>query len=470
MQTALCNLIVYPCSERGNYGPCLTLLIITPKAAKLVVPMHRRAPNAVQLIHTVIKRINAAAHAISAQQAVLEEVCQATGWAYGESWIPGRTAEELVASTAVYCANERLRQWSQASREYSFQRGQGMIGQAWLTLEPLWWQDVSTHPDFLRGTEATEAGVHSAYAVPIVAGERFLGVLAFFLTEERTVDVELVEMVSTVVAHLGEVLLRRNLQLELEELRARVQQLDEVKDHFLQNLSHELRTPMNGIIGLSAVLKESIVNPDQREMIGLIERSADRLLRIFDRLLHLSALSLRRGRQSIEPEAAFEVDAVVESVVAAHRVTAAQKRLLLSFVSGAPSVYVSGNQRLFAQAVEYVLDNALRFTQRGSVVVHTESATTNGHEWILVSITDTGIGVPEHKQTLIFEDFRQASEGPRRAFDGVGLSLSLAKRIVEEMGGTIELESEEGRGSQFTFRLPIVNTVGSADPDYVRRR
>lgn len=220
------------------------------------------------------------------------------------------------------------------------------------------------------------------------------------------------------------------------------------KSEFLNNISHELRTPMNAVLGMTELVLDSELAPEQRENLELAKNSAELLLGIIDDVLDFSSLETGALTLQTAPMSLREsVDVTIQSLAAC----AAKKGLKLSSVV-APGMtdVVLGDPARLRQVLETLTENAIKFTQRGEVVLAVvESSKMTNETTIRFSVSDTGIGIPPDEQQLIFKAFTQVDGSATRRFGGTGLGLAIASDLVRMMGGRIWVESEVGRGSIF---------------------
>ena len=240
---------------------------------------------------------------------------------------------------------------------------------------------------------------------------------------------------------------RHHLQM-LEQLRQMAETASAAKTRFLATLSHEIRTPMTGVMGMAELLLSTQLSPTQHEYTRSMQRSGAMLLKLLNDALDLARIEA--GRLDLEPTP-FNVHDLLNEVMAIERGLAQIKGigLQLTIAKGFPA-WVLGDALRIKQVLLNLVNNALKFTERGSVTVYAQCA----DEGLLLSVTDTGPGIPEASQTRMFQRFEQA-DGPQRS-SGSGLGLAICRELVSLMNGSIEMESQVGGGSTFRVRLPLV--------------
>ncbi len=238
---------------------------------------------------------------------------------------------------------------------------------------------------------------------------------------------------------------------ELESAKVQAESADRLKSAFLATMSHELRTPLNSIIGFTGMLLMGLVGPlepEQEKQLNMVQDSARHLLELINDVLDISKIEAGELELIREP---FDMQESLRKSIEKIVPLAKKKGLEL-----APSINpqvgkMTGDRRRVEQILLNLLSNALKFTDQGSI--HVDCFVRDG--MVITSITDTGIGIrPEQKESL-FRPFRQLDSGTTRQHDGTGLGLSICKRLVEAMGGEIWIESEWGKGSTFSFSLPV---------------
>jgi PAS domain S-box-containing protein len=229
------------------------------------------------------------------------------------------------------------------------------------------------------------------------------------------------------------------------------------KEAFLANLSHEIRTPMNGVLGMARQLGKTRLDQDQRKWLRILESSGEHLLSVLNEVLDMTKISAARLELEQQP---FDLREVLEEVLSPLAVQAAEKGLTLHpalLLQAGPLPQVLGDAHRLKQVIINLVSNAIKFTlPQGSITVGGYVLSQTGtHLTASIRITDTGIGIAPDKLDFIFEDFVQASTDTARRFGGTGLGLGIARALVEQMGGTLTVNSQLGHGSTFQFSVTL---------------
>lgn len=292
---------------------------------------------------------------------------------------------------------------------------------------------------------------------PIIQRAVVVGILEVMIERPGHVfeepDIELVEALARQTGIAAE-----NVRL-IEELEQRALELAEanrLKSDFLANISHELRTPMNSIIGFSDMLLSGLYGdvPDkQRDRLDRIRRNGRSLLMLIDDLLDIS--KIEAGRLELSLETVSLVDELRAALEGAESQIAARGLQLRIVVPETPLPPVTADSLRLRQIINNLLSNAMKFTHEGGITVEVgqDSPETPSRVWC--AITDTGIGIALENQEMIFDEFRQVDGTTTREYGGTGLGLAITRKLVDLMGGEITVRSALGEGSTFTFWLPV---------------
>jgi len=242
---------------------------------------------------------------------------------------------------------------------------------------------------------------------------------------------------------------------ELESRNREVEQANQLKTEFLGNMSHELRSPLHTVIGFAELLAEETqgpLNEQQKRFLSHIRKDSLHLLDLINDLLDLS--KIEAGRLELRHEA-FAIDAVIEEVLSSVRPRATAKSLEIG--TDIPiTAAVFADRLRFKQILHNLLTNAIKFTPDGGRV-RIQAARCGG--FTEISVSDTGIGIPEDQQQAVFDKFHQVRAGIEGGHEGTGLGLAITKRLVEQHRGSISLKSEPGKGACFTFTIPIEHSL-----------
>jgi signal transduction histidine kinase len=357
--------------------------------------------------------------------------------------------EEVFVPRANYGVDEAF---VEALRESAHGVGDDtVIGRSVIKRAPEQIPDLEYVPDYPLPF-VKEAGFRAMLAVPLLREDRLFGGLVMRRKEAGWFSNSVVKLLQTFATQSVVALHNAQLFREIEEKGRELEIANKHKSQFLANMSHELRTPLNAILGYTELIQDNIYGevPEKiQEVLERLEQNGRHLLGLINAVLDLSKIEAGRLTLSLNE---YSMDAVIQTVFTSVEALAAEKKLDLN-VRVPPDMSIArGDEQRIAQVLLNLLGNAIKFTDEGEVRVE---VTEDSDATFLVSVTDTGPGLSEADQKIIFEEFQQADDSNTREKGGSGLGLSIAKKIVEMHGGRIWVESNVGKGSTFRFTLPV---------------
>jgi len=250
----------------------------------------------------------------------------------------------------------------------------------------------------------------------------------------------------------------KKLQKSLLEAKQHAEDANRSKSEFLANMSHEIRTPMNAIIGFTELLDEQVSEPRLKSYIKTIQNAGNTLLTLINDILDLSKIEAGKLKINNTPT---DIQTLCEDVISIFSINAQKKNLdlLLDFDENIPKSLLLDEVRI-RQILLNLIGNALKFTEKGYIRLQIKAVRIDEHLSkvdLQISVEDTGIGIAKSQLERIFEEFEQSEFNDTKKFGGTGLGLSISKRLTQMMGGSINVESQEGKGSRFIIRLPMVD-------------
>ena len=289
-----------------------------------------------------------------------------------------------------------------------------------------------------------------------------LSIVGFFISiqlspywkDHTTVGYSLLVMLVILPLYVAQLITRLNeAKLKAEEASNRAAEASLAKTQFVANMSHEIRTPLNGIIGISTLFKTTPLNADQRDLLKTLESSSKLLLSLLNNVLDFTKIEERKF--TVENVAFSPAEAVHDSLEIFRSQANSKGIQLGASVSNAIGTHM-GDAFVLRQVLANLLGNAIKFTQQGSVTISATMLQDDAEKSTLrFEVADTGVGIAADKQGKIFESFTQADSSTTRKFGGSGLGLTIAKHMIEEMGGRLNFQSTENVGSRFWFDLVL---------------
>jgi PAS domain S-box-containing protein len=261
---------------------------------------------------------------------------------------------------------------------------------------------------------------------------------------------------------------KKRTTLELLAAKEKSEEMNRLKSSFLANMSHELRTPMIGILGYSEILEQSELSENFKYYANVINRSGKRLMETLNLILDISRIEA--GKLEIHL-AHVDVWTTIKEICLLFEGVAEKRGITLIIEDPEEKPVLLLDQTMLRHIVNNLVNNAIKFTDSGEVNVSLEVDRSTDSPCILLKVSDTGIGIAQENQSIIWDEFRQVSEGKGRSFEGTGLGLSITKRFVEKLKGTISVESKLGIGSTFIVRFPLQDSdIGAIDNTGVKEQ
>ncbi len=299
---------------------------------------------------------------------------------------------------------------------------------------------------------------------------QLLGIVGFIVVTNlspywrthNTIGYSLTVMLVVLPLYVAKLIDRLHEAIHKEEIeRQKAMEASLAKTQFVANMSHEIRTPLNGIIGISTLFKTTPLNADQKDLLKTLDSSSKLLLSLLNNVLDFTKIEERKFTvENID----FSPEEAVHDSLEIFRAQANAKGIQLGASVSNTIGTLKGDAFVLRQVLANLLGNAIKFTQEGSVTISAILLDEDVEKSVVrFEVSDTGVGIPADKQHKIFDSFTQADATTTRKFGGSGLGLTIAKHMVEEMGGTLNFQSTEGMGSRFWFELTLEKPVAKSD-------
>ncbi|HKW91815.1 MAG TPA: GAF domain-containing protein [Methylomirabilota bacterium] len=354
----------------------------------------------------------------------------------------------------------------EVARRAPIRRGDGVAGRMAESLEPVQVADIA-QPGAYSGPlrdVLLQTGSRALLGVPMLRDDHLVGGLTVTRRTPGEFSAEVIDLLKTFASQSALAIQNARLFREIEDKSRQLEVADQHKSEFLANMSHELRTPLNAIIGYSEMLQEDAADLGAAQFtddLQKINAAGKHLLELINAVLDLS--KIEAGKMELYLEG-FDVAGLVRDIAAVIQPLAAKNANRLEVRCPEGIGAMRADLTKVRQALFNLLSNACKFTDRGTISLAVATEARDGRDWMVFSVSDTGIGMTPEQLTRLFEAFSQADAATTRKYGGTGLGLALSRRLCRIMGGDITVESEAGRGSTFTIRLPALVKEAVEEP------
>ena len=467
-------------SGRLRDGRRLTISMATD------ITERKQAEKEARFLHSVTQAIFESQDFHAALNVALQKVCEATGWHFGEAWVPSPDGSVLEYSPAWFSKSKHLDTFRSTSKTLTFAPGIGLPGRVWVSQKPEWRRDVSAKSNeiYFRTQIAQEAGLKAGLGIPLLTPNGVLAVLVFYMFESQDEDQQLIELI-TASTELGLMIQRKQAEGEIRKALEKEKELTELKSRFISMTSHEFRTPLTTIQSSAELLEHYSHKWTEEKKLTHLQRiqiSVKHMTKLLNDVLIIG--KAEAGKLKLNP-APLELEKFCRDLVEElqlndtnqHTITFQtesedeaygdiSKKLSTSFASptlhsltersGAHSPLPCLDEKLLRQILENLLSNAIKYSPKETTI---ELTLRRFSDRAVFHIRDKGIGIPVDDQQLLFETFHRATNVGTIA--GTGLGLAIVKRCVNIHQGQVFVESEVGVGTTFIVTLPTFNSLVS---------
>jgi PAS domain S-box-containing protein len=411
----------------------------------------RKAEEEVRLLQLITMEIALAQDLSSALEVVMRRVCQSTGWALGQAWIPSEDGTFLRCSSVSFIAAEGLQEFRVGSENTRLPLGIGLPGRVWQTKKAVWARDVTVEKNFPRAVLAQESGLKAAFAFPVIAAGEVIAVMEFFLREPQDEDERFVKVISAVGTQLNVALERKRAEEQLRRAQSDLAHVSRVTTmgELAASIAHEVNQPLGAIVGnadicLTWLGGQSPLDVDQlREAIEDIAADGRRASDVIARIRGLV-------KKNVPQPAAVNINDVVQEVNALVEHEVQRKGVKLDVTLAPVLPPVRGDRVQLQQVLLNLLMNGMEAMMGVEPDRRQLTVTTSltKEQQVLVTVRDSGVGIKPDQWEQVFKPFHSSKE------NGMGMGLAISRSIVESHGGRLWAEPSRTPGATFKMSLP----------------
>ena len=406
-----------------------------------------RSVEELRALGTVSQAVNSTLDLQGVLDTIVAKATQISGTEGGAIYVLDERQGQFQLSATFGMSNEVIAAVRNMHAEIS-----EAVGLLTETHEPSQQPDLRDLPPTRVNDIVLREGYRARLVVPLMRSENVIGALVVRRKAPGEFPVSTVDLLKSFAAQSAVAIQNARLFHEIEEKGRQLAEASQHKSQFLANMSHELRTPLNAIIGVTEMLREDAESLNQDlEPLDRVLGAGRHLLALINDILDLS--KIEAGRMELQLES-FALAPLIAGVVKTIEPLAAKNANQVAVNSDGAIGTLHADQMRLRQALLNLLSNANKFTDHGTITIDARQGQENGHDWVTIAVTDTGIGMTAEQMGRLFQEFSQADASTTRKYGGTGLGLAISKRFCQMMGGDITVESEPGRGSIFTIRLP----------------